>query len=351
MRLGFILEPEAPNSNYRVTIPMLGLERCGHTVVWPDDIRVDVSMRDLLGCDLVHCFRRPDRMSDLRRLADYGVAISFDNDDDLRAIDVSADSVSESHGARGRLKNVRKFSDLLKVARVADLVTTPSETLAETYRSAGAREVVVIENYLDGQLMTSRGAEARHDGLLIGWVAGKEHELDLPRLSVVDAIAELLDTRQDLRVLTVGSRLPLSSSRYEFRRQVEFDDLVRFCGGFDIGIAPLADTQFNRARSNVKLKEYAAGGVPWLASAVGPYRGMGKSEGGVLVCEDRWLAALRSLIGSGLTRWRLARNARKWAAQQTIDGNAWRWEQAFSAAIGRARERSSERRAIAKERR
>ena len=34
---------------------------------------------------------------------------------------------------------------------------------------------------------------------------------------------------------------------------------------FDIGLAVIADIRFNRTRSNVKLKEYAALGIPWLA--------------------------------------------------------------------------------------
>lgn len=341
MRLGFILEPEAPNSNYRVTIPMLALERGGHAIAWPDDIREDVGLKHLLACDLVHCFRRPDRTSDLKRLASYGVAISFDNDDDLRAVNVSADSVSEARGTRARLENMNKFSDMLKIARLADVVTTPSEVLAETYRSSGAKHVAVIENYLDDRLMSGYGSRTKHDGTVIGWVAGKEHELDLPRLSVTDALGRLLDAHEELRVLTVGSRLTLKSARYEFRKEVPFEMLVELCGGFDVGIAPLADTQFNRSRSNVKLKEYAAGGAPWLASAVGPYRAMGKREGGMLVRDDRWLEALEPLVSSGVTRWRLARRAHKWAAQQTIDKNVWRWEQEFSAAIDRARLRAS----------
>jgi hypothetical protein len=34
------------------------------------------------------------------------------------------------------------------------------------------------------------------------------------------------------------------------------------------------------------VKEYAAGGAMWLASLVGPYRGMGREQGGTLV-DDR----------------------------------------------------------------
>ncbi len=337
MKLGFILEPDAPNSNYRAIMPMLALERRGHDVVWPADIGRDVPLPALMGCDLVHCFRRPDRTPDLRRLAASGVAVSFDNDDDLRGIDVSVDAKRRLSGGRGRFQNVKKFSDMLNVARFAELTTTPSATLAEAYRAGGAKHVEVIDNYLDDRNMAGYGCRTEHDGIVVGWVAGREHELDLPHLSVAEDVMSLLDSHDDVRVLTVGSRLPLKSPRYEFRKEVRFEELVRLCSGFDIGIAPLADTQFNRSRSSVKLKEYAAGGAAWLASAVGPYRGMGKREGGILVDNGRWFDALDALVRSGRRRRGLSRNALKWARQQTIDNNALLWEEAFGAAIDRAR--------------
>jgi glycosyltransferase involved in cell wall biosynthesis len=347
MKLGFIMEPEASNSNYRVLMPMLALERRGHSVVWPSSVKAGAPLQALMGCDLVHCFRRPDRIADLRALSARGVAVSFDNDDDLRAIDLSSGSGRKASSGRGRMENVKKFTDMMKIARFADLTSTPSEVLAETYRAAGAANVTVIENHLDDRSIPGYGSRTPHDGMVVGWVAGREHELDLPHLSVTDAIARLLERHQDLRVLTVGSRLTLSSPRYEFRKQVQFEEIVGICSGFDIGIAPLADTQFNRARSNVKLKEYAAGGTPWLASDVGPYRGMGKREGGVLVEGDRWFEALDSLIGSNLRRWRLSRQALKWAKSQTMDKHVMIWEEAFEEAIERAQRRMAPQTAFA----
>jgi hypothetical protein len=41
---------------------------------------------------------------------------------------------------------------------------------------------------------------------------------------------------------------------------------------FDIGIAPLQDTEFNRGKSNIKFYEYASVGTVTLASDVEPYR-------------------------------------------------------------------------------
>jgi glycosyltransferase involved in cell wall biosynthesis len=100
-------------------------------------------------------------------------------------------------------------------------------------------------------------------------------------------------------------------------------------GGFDIGIAPIADLPGNRARSDIKVKEYAASGVPWLASPVGPYVGLGEPEGGRLVPDDGWFEALDRLVSRRRERKRLGRRGERWAKGQTIDAGADRWESVF----------------------
>jgi glycosyltransferase involved in cell wall biosynthesis len=96
-----------------------------------------------------------------------------------------------------------------------------------------------------------------------------------------------------------------------------------------IAIAPLANLPFNMTRSDIKLKEYAASGVPWLASPVGPYIGLGEREGGVLVPDDGWFDALDRLVCHQRDRRRLARRARSWAKDQMIEMAADRWERVF----------------------
>jgi glycosyltransferase involved in cell wall biosynthesis len=137
-------------------------------------------------------------------------------------------------------------------------------------------------------------------------------------------------------VLTVGLRLPIASDRYEHITEVPFPHLLKVIGRIDIGIAPLADIRFNRFRSDVKLKEYASGAAAWLASPVGPYRTLGDREGGVLVGDDEWFAALDELIRSPRRRKQLAKRALKWAKRQTLDRHAESWEKAFLATVARA---------------
>ncbi|MFI5010240.1 MAG: hypothetical protein ACHQDY_08205 [Solirubrobacterales bacterium] len=339
MRLGFIAEPRAPNSNYRVIFPMRALERLGHEVLWPPQLERDLPLGELLRCDLVHCFRRMDRSRDLKQLVQKGVAVSFDNDDDFGAADManSASGKLEA-GGKARAANAKRFTEILRLTRVADLTTTPSDVLAEKYRAAGADHVAVIGNHLDGEL-EGFGVRAAHPGVTVGWMAGAEHERDLGLLPIVDVLGKLLDRHAELRVVTVGVRLPLRSERYEFRPKVPFGQLLGAMADIDIGIAPLADTAFNHARSDVKLKEYGAVGAAWLASPVGAYRERGGGQGGRLVEDSEWFEALDSLIRSGFRRKRLSRQALKWARSQTIDRFAVRWEEEFELAIERARAR------------
>jgi len=88
MRLGVIYEPGVSGAYYRAIFPMQALQRRRHAVVWPTEVD-DIPMREFLRCDLVHCYRRMDRIDDLRRLSARGVAVSFDNDDNLAASEFS----------------------------------------------------------------------------------------------------------------------------------------------------------------------------------------------------------------------------------------------------------------------
>ena len=65
---------------------------------------------------------------------------------------------------------------------------------------------------------------------------------------------------------------------------------------FDIGIAPLTDTRFNRSKSCLKFYEYAAVGTVTLASNVIPYSVEMDKEDLVKNRHDKWVSKLRKLI-------------------------------------------------------
>jgi len=322
MRLGVAWTP-GQNAQYRAFQPMRAMARRGHTIVWPPDESGELHLPRLLTCDVVHVFRRSeqDTRQVVRELARGGVPFTFDNDDDLTA-------VPERPG-RG-VDRRSHFAATVRMARAARIFTTTTDVLAAKYRLAGVKRIEVIGNYLVPEAVRPR---LPHDGIVVGWVAGKEHRIDTDRLRIAETLRRLVAKHPDVRVECIGVDLALPE-RYRHDVHVDFDALPGRIGDFDIGLAPLTDISFNRARSDIKLKEYAASGVPWLASAVGPYVGLGEEHGGLLVSDARWFDALDRLVTDHSERERLGRNALAWAQTQTMAAAADQWEAVFKEAAG-----------------
>src|SRR6185312_4261933 len=144
------------------------------------------------------------------------------------------------------------------------------------------------------------------------------------------------DERPEVRVVSFGLGLGLRGERYRHVDVVPLFELTRAAAAFDVGIAPLSDIAMNRARSNVKLKEYAAAGACWLASPVGPYLGHGERQGGRLVPDDGWHDALTRLIEKPRERARLTKRAGRWVVGEMLSKHAAEWEARFEEAIARA---------------
>jgi glycosyltransferase involved in cell wall biosynthesis len=320
------------NSIYRTLLPLQGLAQRGHAVHVEE--RDDAPSFELLSTfDVVHfCRAYHDGYLQLATaLKRAGVPIIWDNDDDLTSIPKENPGYQRVGGIRGQ----RAWANMTAMMRTAEFVLTPSELLAQRYREASGADVRVIENYPPPTFVRPARVHP-HPHVTIGWLGALEHTHDYERLRLREVIERLLAKHPSLEVITIGVNLGLNTPRYRHTPITMYAFLPQHLANFDIGIAPIADIPFNRARSNVKLKEYAACGVPWLASPVGAYVGMGEEQGGRLVPDDRWYEELEALILDRDARRRLAMKGRRWAQTQSIDQHIDRWEQTFEAAIERA---------------
>ena len=333
MRIAFVAQPDLVNVNYRAYVPMMELGHHGHDVGFNRPGEDRFPLERLAAADVVHVHRFIDdeALAAARALRDAGVAVVFDNDDDLTCIPRS----NPWHARFGGVRRGGVAQRLAAMARAAHVVTTPSAVLAERFRAMGAADVRVVENFLPNAFPGTGPLE--HDGVRVVWLAGLEHQLDYERLRLRDVLEQLLDAHAQLRVLSIGLGLGLDPDRYEHVPSVEFPSLARALARADIGIAPLADIPWNQARSNVKLKEYGAAGLAWLASPVGAYRALGERHGGRLVADDAWADALDRLITRRRERRKLAKRAARWARGETIRRNVGRWLAVYEAAIAAAR--------------
>jgi glycosyltransferase involved in cell wall biosynthesis len=333
VRIAFIANPEAPGGWYRGIGPMLALNARGHDIVqvW----RPNAGIRGELaaGCEVLHVYRaHEDEVVQLVRHAKQrGMAVVYDNDDDMRA--VPRDNVN--HRDYGGFAGERALRQIRRILQLADLAIAASEPIAERFREYGAAHVQVMENYVSDAALTA-SAPPNGDRVVAGWLAGSEHHLDVDRLPLAEAFGRALDACPQLVIETIGARIGLRHERYRHVERVDFFDLPPKLAEWDVGLAPIADIPFNRARSNIKVKEYAALGRPWLASPVGPYAPLGEKQGGRLVPDDGWADALVRLAEKPRERRKLAKRARKWGREQAISANAGLWERALAQAVERA---------------
>ncbi len=163
--------------------------------------------------------------------------------------------------------------------------------------------------------------------MVIGWVAGGEHRFDARALGLEQMLDRVLERVPNARVETVGlSTRGMRSDRYGHTASVPLQRLIERVATFDIGIAPLADFPINHSRSDIKVREYSAAGTPWLASPLGPYVGLGKDQGGMLVADDDWEETLVRLASDEKARKKLSKAARKWADRESLEASIGEWE-------------------------
>lgn len=333
MRIASLVPENTIESIYRSIVPMQALAHRGHTVHVEerDEIRDPAALLDY---DAVHIVRisHPLMVRLARQLQRRGIAIVWDNDDQRVAL---LEEAAKAPGQDGMAAQ-RFFASMRAMARVADAVTTPSEALAQLHARDSRREVRILPNLLPP---TFRRPERvmPHEGIRIGWMAMPTHAPSFEALDISRTLERLLARHAHLNITGVGLDLGLRSRRYVHVEGIPYGALAESLAQFDFAIAPMADNAVNQARSDAKLKEYSAAGVPWLASPVGPYAGLGEQEGGRLVADGDWFDAIETLMNDHDRRRVLSQRAMRWAAGETIEGHVDVWERTFQDAIAQAR--------------
>lgn len=289
-------------------------------------ISVTDAWTGLEGADVVNIHRPTTRhmFEALQILQSKGVAIVVDVDDDLQAIPRGIDVWDQAQPHQNEDEN---WGWVLKATQMADMVTVSTPALADRYGRHG--RVAVIENCVAPDWLDT--TPAKHETPVVGWAGSSVHhpyDLEEAGSEVVDAVR-----RHGARFHTVGQGQSLL--RFGFTPDddatwepwVALDRYPSTISQFDLGLVPLADSQFTRAKSWLKGLELAALGVPFIASDRPEYRRLGA---GLLAKRKLdWRRHLDRLLGSPDEREELAGRGREIAARWTVDKHAHRWMEAW----------------------
>jgi hypothetical protein len=213
--------------------------------------------------------------------------------------------------------------------REATLVTVSTPALLSMYASHGRG--VVLNNYLPSAYDNLSHA----DSDLIGWPASYHSHPNDPD-AMGGAIARIV--RDGARFTMIGDSQgagrALGLSADPPGGGVPLDRWPGAVAALGVGVAPLADTRFNGAKSWLKPLEMCAAGVPWIASPRTEYRRLHARGAGVLADRSRtWYRELRSLHGSVQRRTELSEAGREVARGLRLDDHAWRWAEAWQKAL------------------
>jgi glycosyltransferase involved in cell wall biosynthesis len=213
----------------------------------------------------------------------------------------------------------------------AQLVTVSTEPLAELYRPYTNR-VVVLPNYIPRLLLHVE--RPVNDRIVIGWAGSASHHRDFGELAKpLRRVLQRYAGRVEFHCIGTDytPRVRTHRSRTRFTGWTEdvwsyYDQI-----DFDIGLAPLFPSRFNESKSDLRLKELTALGVPTIASDVGPYATTMR-EGCPAVpasTHKDWEQALTDLIENAEQRLELSTRGRAWAEQHTVEAHAYRWRDAY----------------------
>jgi hypothetical protein len=225
-----------------------------------------------------------------------------------------------------------------RACQAADLVTVSTPALLARYAPHGRARL--LPNFLPA----SAPADGPSAAGSVGW-AGSMHSHPDDLDQVASTLARL--HREGHRLSFVGpeddveEKLGLPAGSAAFTGQLEFDDWLPAVARMGVGVAPLADTTFNAAKSWLKPLEYCAAGVPWVASDTVEYRRLARLCGAPTATRPReWYSALKTLLVDAPRRRDLAEACLAAARTLVVDDHAHLWAEAWLTAAETARARA-----------
>ena len=303
---------------------------------------LEVVAKEILDYDTI-IFQRPDEMVRVdvaKKLKALGKKIVFDNDDTFKNIDVKNIKLIE------RLDTKVKATD--EFLKIADLVTTTTEFLANEYRELSDNVIILpncIEPYDWGEVKKNKT-----DKVTIGIVGSTTSTRDFLQ---IENLLHNLNNMPDVQIVMFG--LPVRTKQtervakmytkeYDWWNQFDIEwqpfvnihEYADILNGLmlDIMLIPREDNYFNHCKSNVKFLEASMCEIPVIAQGfedgLSPYQGVEDSKYLEIAHNNKeWLVKTLSLINDKALRDKMGKEAHEYVLTNYNihdKGKLWREE-------------------------
>lgn len=325
---------------YRIAWPAQYLKHLGHDVeicwvgqrgifeIESHDGKTITGFRLPKGVDVVVFQRISNRIhaNAFQALRRTGIAVVMDMDDDLGKVPKR----SSAYGIYNK-NDVHSAETVAYAADQSTLVTVTTPALAKVYGRHG--RVEIIDNYICGSDLEI----PRQDSEVIGWAGTTSTRGDDWQV-VGKSIAQL--TSEGYEFLAVGPEGTLKdelklAAEPTYTGWVPIESWMEGMAQIGVGMAPLFPSNFNRAKSRLKVAQMAALGIPYVASPLPEYERFHRESGtGILGCSPaEWYDGLKRLLTDPGLRADMGARGREYMKAQTIEANAYRWWDAWTRAL------------------
>ena len=307
MRIVAFLSDRAGQGAYRIINPLTELDRRGHAVgVIETRPQMTICASVFWGVDVVILQRSQGIVDLLDQIPPQypRPAVVYDIDDCIWEM---------PHDNPARVDYTDRKVELLsgEMRRSRAILTSTPELAHEIFRRGINRSIYVVPNGIDYDLREWGGRRERPKALegrrVIGWAGGLHHNGD--EVPLGGSLAQVLKKHPETVFCMIGNaelagcwrrRLNIPEEQFVFVEGKEFAEYPPYLSWFDIAIAPLRDIPFNRCKSELRLMEYGAAGVPYVASRIEPFlrfHRVTEGLGGLLAGDEyEWRMNLETLL-------------------------------------------------------
>lgn len=356
MNITYLVRDNGACGYHRMVLPHETLRKRKHNIAkiekgdTPDHI-----MESIDTCDVFVCARpnEPEIVDFIQRARQLGKKIVIDYDDNLFSVSPMSVHYQEwgienvevdLNGKKLKLwedgknfsisANKVRLDSIKRSCESADLISVTQPILAEVYSEYG--KVVCLPNCLDLSIWKALNLKRNKDDIRLYWSGGASHYEDWAMVS--EAIKAIMDKYKNATLVLLGMKFEGTIKGID---KVEYHHWVPTPAysyksailDADIAIIPLADTEFNRSKSNLKLIEQGALSVPAVISNIPPYEDFHNGNNGVFIDNNSisgWVDGISYLIDNPLERWNMGGEAYKTVHDNyDITKNAYLWELAY----------------------
>jgi hypothetical protein len=313
LRILMINNTKDENPSYVMRNKIVGehLEKLGHDVYYDvQSFSIDFEEYDVF---IFSRFYEGTLLKYIQFLKKIGKTVIYETDDNYESID--------ENNPYMRIKDYGVLSSRELITLAHGVTVSTPELKAEILKMFPSAKVFVVPNALNFSQYRKRNGGNKK--VKVGFQGSNIHVQDL--LIVIDAIKELKSEIDfDFEIFGIDNKSfkklnkfcleyknkfkwmndfpvlykKLSEIKYKHIKNVSYDKYRKKLTelNWDIGIAPLTDTRFNRSKSCLKFYEYVAVGTVTLASDVVPYNVEMKQADIAKNRHSKWKAKLRRLI-------------------------------------------------------